>query len=104
MTIGKFLGIVVVAICLPASIVGMTRIPIVSRVFWYVPGGRSSVYTASYYYAGVLGWIVCPIGIVLSVIVIVRHDCGIWLKLAATSMLVLAIAGTIYAVSDLSIG
>jgi hypothetical protein len=103
-TTGSRLAIVVIAICLPASIAGISRVPLINnvlRLFVGPTGLGRDLATASFYYVAFLGWIVCIVGTIVDLIVVGRRDCGIRLKLVATTTLVLAIIGTIYAISTL---
>jgi len=106
-TTGSRLAIMVIAICLPASIAGIARVPLINNVLGLFVGptglGRDLA-TASFYYVASLGWIVCTVGTLLDLIVLGRRDCGIRLKFVATTTLVLACVGTIYAVSTLRSG
>ena len=106
-TTGNLLAIVVIAMCLPASIVGISRIPLmdnVLRLFIGQTGLGRNFATASFYYAAFLGWIVCIVGTLLDLILIGRRDCGIPLKLVATTTLVLAIVATISTIFELRSG
>src|SRR6266700_3851381 len=92
-TTGSRLAIVVIAICLPASITGISSVPLINnvlRLFVGPTGLGRDLATASFYYVAFLGWIVCIVGTLVNFIVIGRRDCGIRLKFVATT-LVLAI-------------